>query len=61
VVQGEELLQPGGCATAAGAWGLASGLAREFAGAGITVNTLAPSYAETPEIAAALAALVAAV
>lgn len=37
-----------------GVHALSSGLAREFASAGITVNTLAPSYVETPEIAAAL-------
>jgi 2,3-dihydroxy-2,3-dihydro-p-cumate dehydrogenase len=37
-----------------GVHALASGLAREFAGVGITVNTVAPSYVETPEIAAAL-------
>lgn len=37
-----------------GVHALASGLAREFAGAGITVNTVAPSYVQTPEIAAAL-------
>jgi 2,3-dihydroxy-2,3-dihydro-p-cumate dehydrogenase len=39
-----------------GVHALASGLAREFAGAGITVNTVAPSYVQTPEIAAALSA-----
>jgi 2,3-dihydroxy-2,3-dihydro-p-cumate dehydrogenase len=39
-----------------GVHGLTSGLAREFAGSGITVNTVAPSYVETPEITAALAA-----
>jgi 2,3-dihydroxy-2,3-dihydro-p-cumate dehydrogenase len=31
----------------------ATGLAREFAHAGITVNTIAPSYTLTPELAAA--------
>jgi 2,3-dihydroxy-2,3-dihydro-p-cumate dehydrogenase len=39
-----------------GVHALASGLAREFAGAGITVNVVAPSYVETPELAAALRA-----
>jgi 2,3-dihydroxy-2,3-dihydro-p-cumate dehydrogenase len=39
-----------------GVHALASGLAREFAGAGITVNTVAPSYVETSEIAAASSA-----
>jgi 2,3-dihydroxy-2,3-dihydro-p-cumate dehydrogenase len=39
-----------------GVHGLTSGLAREFAATGITVNTVAPSYVETPEITAALAA-----
>ncbi len=39
-----------------GVHAMASGLAREFAGAGITVNTVAPSYVETPELAAALSA-----
>jgi 2,3-dihydroxy-2,3-dihydro-p-cumate dehydrogenase len=39
-----------------GVHAMASGLAREFGGAGITVNTVAPSYVQTPEIAAALAA-----
>jgi 2,3-dihydroxy-2,3-dihydro-p-cumate dehydrogenase len=39
-----------------GVHAMTSGLAREFAGAGITVNTVAPSYVQTPEIAAALAA-----
>jgi 2,3-dihydroxy-2,3-dihydro-p-cumate dehydrogenase len=37
-----------------GVHALATGLAREFADAGITVNTVAPSYVQTPEIAAAL-------
>jgi 2,3-dihydroxy-2,3-dihydro-p-cumate dehydrogenase len=39
-----------------GVHALASGLAREFAGSGITVNVVAPSYVETPELAAALRA-----
>jgi 2,3-dihydroxy-2,3-dihydro-p-cumate dehydrogenase len=39
-----------------GVHGLTTGLAREFAGTGVTVNTVAPSYVETPEITAALAA-----
>ena len=39
-----------------GVHAMTSGLAREFADAGITVNTVAPSYAETPELAAALSA-----
>ena len=39
-----------------GVHAMTSGLAREFAGVGITVNTVAPSYVETPEIAAALSA-----
>jgi 2,3-dihydroxy-2,3-dihydro-p-cumate dehydrogenase len=38
-----------------GVHGLTSGLAREFATAGITVNTVAPSYVETPELGRALA------
>lgn len=37
-----------------GVHGLTGGLAREFAGCGITVNTVAPSYVETPELARAL-------
>jgi 2,3-dihydroxy-2,3-dihydro-p-cumate dehydrogenase len=39
-----------------GVHAMTSGLAREFAGSGITVNTVAPSYVQTPEIAAALGA-----
>jgi len=39
-----------------GVHALAIGLAREFAGAGITVNTVAPSYTLTPELAAAIEA-----
>jgi 2,3-dihydroxy-2,3-dihydro-p-cumate dehydrogenase len=39
-----------------GVHALASGLAREFAGVGITVNAVAPSYVMTPEIRAALSA-----
>jgi 2,3-dihydroxy-2,3-dihydro-p-cumate dehydrogenase len=39
-----------------GVHALTCGLAREFADAGITVNTVAPSYVQTPEIAAALTA-----
>jgi 2,3-dihydroxy-2,3-dihydro-p-cumate dehydrogenase len=39
-----------------GVHGLTSGLAREFATAGITVNTVAPSYVETPELGRALSA-----
>jgi len=39
-----------------GVHAMTSGLAREFAGAGITVNTVAPSYVQTPELAAALSA-----
>jgi 2,3-dihydroxy-2,3-dihydro-p-cumate dehydrogenase len=34
--------------------GLTSGLAREFATSGITVNAVAPSYVQTPELARAL-------
>lgn len=37
-----------------GVHGLASGLAREFAPHGITVNVVAPSYVRTPELDAAL-------
>nr|WP_211177507.1 SDR family oxidoreductase [Pseudonocardia acidicola] len=37
-----------------GVHALATGLAREFAHAGITVNTVAPSYTLTPELAAAI-------
>jgi 2,3-dihydroxy-2,3-dihydro-p-cumate dehydrogenase len=39
-----------------GVHAMCSALAREFAHAGITVNTVAPSYVETPEITAAVAA-----
>ena len=39
-----------------GVHGLTTGLAREFAAAGITVNTVAPSYVETPELGRALSA-----
>src|SRR5262249_1014381 len=39
-----------------GVHAMTSGLAREFACAGITVNTVAPSYVQTPEITAALGA-----
>ena len=39
-----------------GVHAMTSGLAREFAAVGITVNTVAPSYVETPEFAAALSA-----
>jgi 2,3-dihydroxy-2,3-dihydro-p-cumate dehydrogenase len=38
-----------------GVHAMTTGLAREFASAGITVNTVAPSYVQTPEITAALA------
>jgi 2,3-dihydroxy-2,3-dihydro-p-cumate dehydrogenase len=38
-----------------GVHAFATGLAREFAGAGIAVNTVAPSYTVTPELAAAIA------
>ena len=38
-----------------GVHGLATGLAREFAGAGITVNVVAPSYTRTDALDAALA------
>ena len=37
-----------------GVHAFATGLAREFASAGITVNTVAPSYTLTPELAAAI-------
>jgi 2,3-dihydroxy-2,3-dihydro-p-cumate dehydrogenase len=37
-----------------GVHAMSTGLAREFAHAGITVNTVAPSYVMTPEIEAAL-------
>jgi 2,3-dihydroxy-2,3-dihydro-p-cumate dehydrogenase len=37
-----------------GVHGLTSGLAREFATSGITVNTVAPSYVQTPELGRAL-------
>ena len=39
-----------------GVHGLASGLAREFAGDGITVNVVAPSYVRTDALDAAMAA-----
>ncbi len=39
-----------------GVHALTTGLAREFAPAGITVNTVAPSYIKTPELAAMMAA-----
>lgn len=39
-----------------GVHAMCTGLAREFAHAGITVNAVAPSYVETPEITAAVAA-----
>jgi 2,3-dihydroxy-2,3-dihydro-p-cumate dehydrogenase len=39
-----------------GVHGFATGLAREFAPHGITVNVVAPSYVRTPELDAALAA-----
>ncbi|MBW0088139.1 SDR family oxidoreductase [Pseudonocardia sp. KRD-184] len=39
-----------------GVHAIATGLAREFASSGITVNVVAPSYTTTPENAAALAA-----
>lgn len=39
-----------------GVHALAVGLAREFAAAGITVNTVAPSYTLTPELAAMIEA-----
>jgi 2,3-dihydroxy-2,3-dihydro-p-cumate dehydrogenase len=39
-----------------GVHGLTSGLAREFATVGVTVNTVAPSYVETPELGRALSA-----
>jgi 2,3-dihydroxy-2,3-dihydro-p-cumate dehydrogenase len=39
-----------------GVHAMCTGLAREFAHAGITVNTVAPSYVQTPEITAAMAA-----
>jgi len=39
-----------------GVHAMCTALAREFAHAGITVNTVAPSYVQTPEITAALSA-----
>jgi 2,3-dihydroxy-2,3-dihydro-p-cumate dehydrogenase len=39
-----------------GVHGLATGLAREFAGSGVTVNVVAPSYTRTDALDAALAA-----
>lgn len=38
-----------------GVHALASGLAREFADRGITVNVVAPSYTQTPEVAESIA------
>ena len=35
-----------------GVHAMVTGLAREFAGAGITANTVAPCYVRTPELAA---------
>ena len=39
-----------------GVHGMTTGLAREFAAVGITVNTVAPSYVLTPELSEALSA-----